>query len=57
MLSERFWVFHKNHIHKEKWISQKVKKWVKNVIKKYVSYESLSSVNLVYDNFILELWY
>ena len=32
------------------WNSQKIKKRVKNVIIKSVSYESLSSINLVFDS-------
>ena len=40
-------------IHKEKnAIVKKIKKEHKNV-----SYKSLSSINLAYDSFILELWY
>ena len=57
MLSERFWVFQKISFIKESAEQSQNKKRVKSVLIKYVSYESLSSINLAYDSFTLELWY
>ena len=53
-----FEFFKKIHSKRKAWNSQKIKERVKNVIiMKKVSCESSSSLNLVYDSFILELWY
>ena len=53
-----FEFFTKIHSKRKAWNSQKIKERVKNVIiMKKVSCESSSSLNLVYDSFILELWY
>ena len=57
MLSKRFWVFQKISFIKESAEQSQNKKRVKSVLIKYVSYESLSSINLAYDSFTLELWY
>ena len=57
MLSKRFWVFQKISFIKESVEQSQNKKRVKSVLIKYVSYESLSSINLAYDSFTLELWY
>ena len=52
-----FEFFTKIHSKRKAWNSQKIKESKKRYHHKKVSCESSSSLNLVYDSFILELWY